>query len=238
MDKWQSQFLGLKRFPRELSDFEILAFFTFTAEERLVIDGRRQNALKLGLALQMGFLRMTGRSMDAVRMVPRALLTHLGKTLGVVVPDLSSLRALYQRAPTLIEHQQLACETLGFRWLTVHQRRSLSQAVRNELGHTDDRERLLQYVHRWLYAHQLVIVHDRELRSLIVGAGDQYEATLAKAIHVDVDAGLLQRWQQAIVQRREGSLTTQNWLWAPPAKHSTRQIEELLEGLMPYLCRK
>ena len=33
MDKWQSQFLGLKRFPRELSDFEIQAFFTFTASE-------------------------------------------------------------------------------------------------------------------------------------------------------------------------------------------------------------
>ena len=97
MDKWQSQFLGLKRFPRELSDFEIQAFFTFTAEERIVIDGRRQSALKLGLALQIGFLRMTGHSMDAVRMVPRALLTHLSKTLGVVAPDLSSLRALYQR---------------------------------------------------------------------------------------------------------------------------------------------
>jgi hypothetical protein len=79
MDKWQSQFLGLKQFPSELSDFEIQAFFTFTAAERVVIDSRRQSALKLGLALQMGFLRMTGRSMDSVRMVPRALLSHLGQ---------------------------------------------------------------------------------------------------------------------------------------------------------------
>ncbi len=28
-------------------------------------------------------------------------------------PDLASLRAMYRRAPTLIEHQQLACDALG-----------------------------------------------------------------------------------------------------------------------------
>jgi hypothetical protein len=33
------------------------------------------------------------------------------------------------------------------------------------------------------------------------------------------------------VKPREASLTTQSWLWAPPAKHSTRQIEELLERI-------
>ena len=231
MDKWQSQFLGLKRFPRELSDFEIQAFFTFTAAERVVIEGRRQDALKLGLALQIGFLRMTGRSMDSVRMVPRALWSHLGQTLGVAAPDLSSLRVLYRRAPTLIEHQQLACEVLGFHWLTEHQRRALSQAVRDELHHTDDRKRLLQFARRWLYTHQLLIVHERELSTLIAGSVRQHEAALANTIRADIDAMLLGRWHQTIVKPRESSLTTQSWLWAPPAKHSTRQIEELLERI-------
>jgi hypothetical protein len=30
MNKWQATFLGLKQLPRELSGFEIEAFFTFT----------------------------------------------------------------------------------------------------------------------------------------------------------------------------------------------------------------
>jgi hypothetical protein len=30
MTKWQATFLGLKHLPRELSGFEIEAFFTFT----------------------------------------------------------------------------------------------------------------------------------------------------------------------------------------------------------------
>ena len=61
MKDWHSTWLGRRRLPRELTAFEIEAFFTFSAVERLVLDERRRPELKLGLALQMGFLRMSGR---------------------------------------------------------------------------------------------------------------------------------------------------------------------------------
>jgi len=54
MDNWQSTFLGLKQLPRELTAFEIEAFFTFTLAERQIIEDRRRPTLKLGLALQIG----------------------------------------------------------------------------------------------------------------------------------------------------------------------------------------
>jgi hypothetical protein len=41
MNHWQATFLGLKHLPRELSGFEIEAFFTFTASERALIEARR-----------------------------------------------------------------------------------------------------------------------------------------------------------------------------------------------------
>ena len=41
MDKWRATFLGLKQLPRELTAFELEAFFTFTAAERQVIEDRR-----------------------------------------------------------------------------------------------------------------------------------------------------------------------------------------------------
>ena len=62
--------MGLKQLPRELTAFELEAFFTFTAAERQVIEDRRGSGLQLGLALQIGFLRMSGRVLDAVRIVP------------------------------------------------------------------------------------------------------------------------------------------------------------------------
>jgi hypothetical protein len=47
----QATYLGLRELPRELSEFELKAFFTFDRSERKIIDARRGHAHKLGLAL-------------------------------------------------------------------------------------------------------------------------------------------------------------------------------------------
>ena len=231
MTPWQAVFFGLRQIPRELTAFEIEAFFTFTATERQVIEQRRRPTLKLGLALQIGFLRMSGRVLDAVRIVPPVLWRHLGEQFNVAAPDLASLRAMYGRGSTLFEHQQLACEVLGFHWLSEAQRRALSGALRLELTRTRDRQQLLIFARRWLYEHRLLIMHERSIRSTIVKARQQYEVALAKSIHAVIDDERLAGWGKALVTPRESGVTLQSWLWAPPAKHSTRQIEELLERI-------
>ena len=67
MQTWQSVFLGARELSRELSEFELQAFFTYNEAEREVIAARRQPTHRLGLALHIGFLRMCGRPLDAFR---------------------------------------------------------------------------------------------------------------------------------------------------------------------------
>jgi hypothetical protein len=78
MQDWHSTCVGRRTLPRDLSAFEIEMFFNFSDAERRVIEDRRSPGLKLALALQIGFLRMTGRLLEAVRIVPPALWRHLG----------------------------------------------------------------------------------------------------------------------------------------------------------------
>jgi Domain of unknown function (DUF4158) len=82
--------LGRRTLPRDLSAVEIEAFFNFSDTERRAIEDRRGPALKLALALQIGFLRMTGRLLEAVRIVPLALWRHLGGATRTHRPPLSS----------------------------------------------------------------------------------------------------------------------------------------------------
>jgi hypothetical protein len=187
MNDWQSTCLGRRSLPRDCSDFEIEAFFGFSDAERRVIEGHRAPALKLALALQIGFLRMTGRLLEAVRVVPPAPWRHLGKEFGVAAPDLASLRTMYQRRRTLFEHQEVACETLGFHRLSEAQRRALVRVLRDELARTSDRQGLLQFSRRWLYEHRLIVLRERDLRALITKAIRQHEATLARTIVEAVD---------------------------------------------------
>lgn len=88
--------------PRDISSFELQAFFTFSRTERELIGARRGDSLKLGSALHIGFLRMSGRVLDAFRVLPPALWRPLGNGLGVDAPEIALLCALYGRG-VLIE---------------------------------------------------------------------------------------------------------------------------------------
>ena len=78
MQSWQRTFLGICAIPRDLSDFELQAFFTFSADERRFFETRRTDAHKLGRALHVGFIRLSGQLLDAKRIVPASLWRHLG----------------------------------------------------------------------------------------------------------------------------------------------------------------
>ena len=54
--------------------------------------------------------------MDAFDYVPRPVLEHLSRQLGMPAPELTTLRALYRRQMPLFLHQRWACEHAGFRW--------------------------------------------------------------------------------------------------------------------------
>ena len=62
MQGWQTTYLGMRELPRDITAFELQAFFTFSRAERELIGARRGESLKLGLALHIGFLRMSGRA--------------------------------------------------------------------------------------------------------------------------------------------------------------------------------
>jgi Domain of unknown function (DUF4158) len=231
MNDWRTTCLGLKRLPRELTAVEIEAFFDFSPAERRVIEERRGPELTLGLALKIGFLRMSGRLLGAVRVVPAALSRHLGRQFNVAAPDLASLRAMYRHRRTLFEHQDVACAGLEFHPLTEAQRRALVRVLRDELSRTTDRQRLLGFARRWLYEHRLLVPCERDLRVMIRKAVRSHESTLAQSIQGSVEPLPLAEWYATLTRPRPDGTTMQAWLWSAPAKHSTREIDAVLERI-------
>jgi hypothetical protein len=64
-------YLGMRQFPRELNEFELATFFTYSPKERALIDARRSHLYRLAVAVHIGFVRMTGRTLDAYKQMPR-----------------------------------------------------------------------------------------------------------------------------------------------------------------------
>jgi hypothetical protein len=118
MQHWQLPFLGLHEFPADLTEFEIRYFFTFTPHQREAILSRYGDHHRLAAAVHLGFIKMTGRTLDALDPLPISLLRHLSTDLGLHIPELTTLHALYDRRQTLLDHQTWAAHLLGFRVLS------------------------------------------------------------------------------------------------------------------------
>jgi hypothetical protein len=187
MDHWRMAYLGIRQVPRELSEFELNTFFTFSRRELASIDSRRSDLYRLAMALHVGFIRMTGRALDSYKQIPTVLLRHLGQQLGVQSPDVGTLRSIYDgNLKTLSDHQIFAQTIINFRSIAEHQRRYVIRWLKEQLTGRPERSQLMSDLKRWFYEHRIVIPPDRMLRQLVV-----------QAVH-DVEASLHETLQQAL----------------------------------------
>ena len=70
MDAPLRQYLGWERFPENLTEPEIAHFFSLSVEIRRTVQRHRRPLNRLGVALQIGFLRLTGALLNSVEMIP------------------------------------------------------------------------------------------------------------------------------------------------------------------------
>ena len=232
MDHWQLAYLGMRQMPRELSEFELATFFTFSPKERALIDARRSQLYRLACAVHIGFVRMTGRTLDASKQVPKFLWAYVGAQLGITPPDMGTLSALYdRRTDTLVDHQMLAYQALGFSPMAEHQRRYVTRWLKERLAGQPSRSDMLHELKRWLYEHRVLIPHDRALKRLISQAVEVSEAALTDALVLAYGEASLDAWG-ALLPRPEGNQASlQQWLWAVPLRSSTHQMGELFDKI-------
>ena len=90
ISRWHYQFLGLDNFPARLGEHEIPAFFTFPKEEIDEISAKYKERYRIGIALMLGFVRMTGRTMEKIpQKLPKEVLQALADQFGL--PDRKSV---------------------------------------------------------------------------------------------------------------------------------------------------
>lgn len=135
-------YLGWRRFPRELSAFEVRHFFSLTRRDREALRKRIRTRARLGAAIQLGFVRMTGTMLEALEHVPRAVFAHVAHQLALPAPELGTLRALYGRRSTLFEHQSWACAYAGLHWPEVADVTAVVESLVADSAGTLDRHRL------------------------------------------------------------------------------------------------
>ena len=157
MQDWRAQYLGLTTFPTTLTVAEIDELFMLGDDIARVVRARRTPLTRLGLVLQIGFLRLTGRSLNSVQVIPPAVLARAGQAADISAPQFASIRSIYRRRMTLHQHQQAAMAALGFKDYGDASARALTGHLRRMATQSFDSAALTRQAMTWLFAHHWVL---------------------------------------------------------------------------------
>jgi TnpA family transposase len=230
MGGWDQRYLGFGAFPETLSPLEIEHFFTASAGEAAAVSGRRTPVNRMAFALQLGFLKMTGRTLNSVEIVPSAVLEHLGRQIGAPAPRIASIRAFYRRRRTLFDHQESARQALGRGTLNDHAERGLTAYLRREAVAAYDVTELMTRARIWLVGRHYVLPRERDIRRHAIAARRHQEQRIFSAIEAAASLSVRQDWAPKLAETRElDQITHLEWLIATPATRGARALEEQLK---------
>ena len=203
-----------------------------SAEDIAAVAGRFRHDRRVAAAVQMLFLRASGRPMDRFASVPKTLLRAVCEAFQTPAVSIGSLRSLYARRQTLYEHQAWARTYLGLQDLDaagVDQLQKVLAISALEAAHPDD---LAETARMWLYERRIVIPGPRRLADLAREAFDATEAAMAATIEAGVGkAALLKAIDWCYATQSKGVATQLEWLKTPPKRHSPSTMAETLEKI-------
>ena len=217
-------------FPPAMASAEVDQFFMLSHDELAAVSKRRWPLNRLSVGLQIGFLRMTGRTLNSFQILPVAVLEHLGVQLRLRPPHLASIRALYHRQRTLFDHQRVAMDALGFRHLTDHAERGLTAYLRRSAEATFSGDALIRMARVWLYEHGYVLPGDRRVRLVVGAALRRAEQALCRRIATQFNSKTVAAWIKKLMAPKEGTaMTVLEWLRDPPHRIARRDIADYVE---------
>lgn len=232
MTHYALRYVGADALPSKLSDFDLQQYFRLSNTDVAALTERFRADHRGAAAILLLFLRASGRPLDRFATIPRTLLRYVGDALGIATPTIASLRAIYQRRPTLYTHQQWIKDYLRLKnvdQLASDELAAYLQAHANEVVSVDE---LVTAAQHWLYEHQLLIPGDRAVRDLARKCYDAVEKAIYAAITAAVPGPVLFRCRQAVYETQAGNTyTVLEWLKTPPRRHSPTTLAETLDKI-------
>lgn len=139
-------------------------FFSLSRGDREALGKRFRTRTGLGVAIQLGFVRMTDTMLEALEHAPRAVFAHAAHQLELPAPELGTLRVLYRRRSTLFEQQAWVCAYAGLHWPEVADVTAVVEALVADTAGALDRHRLARAAREALRARGRLIPGERDIQ--------------------------------------------------------------------------
>ncbi len=216
----------LLAFPTEES--EMIRLYTLAPPDRIFIRQHRGAHNRLGIAVQLCYLRHPGRALGVDETPPAAL-------LGIVAAQLKATPALWEayarRDQTRREHQRELLGWLGLQLFTRDHYRELADGLIDIAMRTTQGLALARAAVDELRRRRIVLPPVRVIELLAATASTRAQRRVHQLLTAPLSAAQ-RRGLDAILEQRQGtSYSTLAWLRTPPGAPSARAILVHIERL-------
>jgi hypothetical protein len=187
---------GFESIPRDLSKAELLRYFSYSENDLQQINFCRGADNRIGFALLLSGVRLTGRFPHDLELIPRSVLLHICTQLQAEPPLFVDYP---QRRPTRHEHTERLRVYLGLRNFTHKDRATVKTFVSEKVRSGARLHDLLLAVEQMLRAQHLVLPGITTLEKLIGRARSETEET----IFAELGQRLNQSEQQQVLKLME-----------------------------------
>lgn len=219
----------LSQFPLEISDNDLIVYFTLTPADIAAIQQQRTAHTQLGFALLLGTLRYLGFFPTQLDGLPEAVVTYLAQQVAVPVESLSVYLA---RAENRREQFDPVMQHLGFRRPTSTDQADLTEWLGERALENERPAGLLQLACERLYQLRLV---RPAVTTLEEGVAEARQQAWTKTVRVLVDplpAEQKRRLADLLEPMAESPLTPLTWLRRSARGYSATDILDTLAKLV------
>lgn len=210
-------------------DDTLIRYWSLDEDDRRLLETRRRDDTRLGLALQLCALRYPGRLIQRGEVIPEGTLTFLAEQLGVA-PD--ALSTFARRAPTRYEQLAILRQHYGFSELTHPLRADLLTFARGvALASTRDKYVVAALADE-MRRRRIIIPGITVLERLAGQACTEAEEALFADVVRRLAPDLVVRMEALLGMGPRARQSGISWLREPPGKAGASSMRGLIDRLM------
>jgi len=209
--------------PAKMRSPELRVRYTFSPDELSLIVGRQKSS-RLGIAVQLAFLRFPGRTLAPNEEVPQYLLDFLCLHL-----DLENL-PLYERKKTRTDHAKLLREKLGYRLFDDTLLELITRPIFELALKVDDGLVLFQEALNEFRRQRLIIPGVTRVEELVWNVREQARQAIQDLMIKDLSPEQKQKLDQ-VLELKTPTLTYLSWLRRANGNPSPLNVLKVIEKL-------
>lgn len=218
----------LTSIPPNISEWEIVKYYTFSDFDIEVINKHRRNYNRLGFAMQLAVLRYPGWSINHISFIPRATINYIAEQLTI---DSSEYAKYANRKNTIFEHLQEIREVYGYKNFTDNDYARFYNIILPYAMENENPIHLINIINSEIRKEKIILPGITTIERLINQARIESEELIIKEINSHITTSQKILLDNLLDTDQDKSTTTLSWLRSSIGYPSSKMFHDVVKRI-------